>query len=106
MIYDEWIGYYAWMWKVKEQIERISIQSTREQAEEIYSSSFAAITALGSVIDEKLCEHIYRCMELAHLDSPSSRRTSTARTARRRWAWRRALSGRCSGTERRWRRGC
>ena len=68
MIYDEWIGYYAWMWKVKEQIERISIQSTREQAEEIYSSSFATITALGSVIDEKLWEHIYRCMELAHLD--------------------------------------
>lgn len=68
MIYDEWIGYYAWMWKVKDQIERISIQSTREQAEEIYSSSFAAITALGSVIDEKLWEHIYRCMELAHLD--------------------------------------
>ena len=68
MVYDEWIGYYAWMWKVKEQIDRITIQSTKDQAEAIYSASFDAINSLGAVVDEKLWEHIYRCMELAQLD--------------------------------------
>ena len=23
IVYDEWIGYYAWMWKIQEQIDKI-----------------------------------------------------------------------------------
>ena len=35
---------------------------------ESYDYVFIDLPPLGSVIDEKLWEHIYRCMELAHLD--------------------------------------
>lgn len=35
---------------------------------EIYDACFTSIRSLGSIIEEKLWEHIYRCMELAQLD--------------------------------------
>ena len=27
VVYDEWIGYYSWMWKIQEQIDNIQDES-------------------------------------------------------------------------------
>lgn len=67
-MYDEWIGYYAWMWKVKDQIAMITDESKKELTEEIFQTSFDAIQSLQRILEDKLWEHIYRCMELAQLD--------------------------------------
>ena len=68
VVYDEWLGYYAWMWKIKDQIATINDPSRKSLTEEIYQDCFTSITSLQTVLEEKLWEHIYRCMELAHLD--------------------------------------
>ena len=29
VVYDEWIGYYSWMWKIQEQIDNIQDESRK-----------------------------------------------------------------------------
>ena len=102
VVYDEWLGYYAWMWKIKDQIATINDPSRKSLTEEIYQDCFTSITSLQTVLEEKLWEHIYRCIEIAQIDpaalvrGPSSRRTSAARTKRS--AWRSAGSRWCRGS--------
>ena len=68
VVYDEWLGYYAWMWKIKDQIATISDPSRKSLTEEIYQDCFTSITSLQTVLEEKLWEHIYRCIEIAQID--------------------------------------
>ena len=56
------------MWKVKDQIEVITDESKRQLTEEIFQTSFESIQSLQQILEEKLWEHVYRCMELAQLD--------------------------------------
>ena len=68
VVYDEWIQYYSWTQKLKSQIEVISSPTTKEFTEGIYEECFKGVASLGQLLEEKLWEHIYRCMELAQLD--------------------------------------
>ena len=68
VVYDEWLEYYAWMWKIKDQIATISDPSRKTLTEEIYQDCFASIQSLQAVLEEKLWEHIYRCIEIAQID--------------------------------------
>ena len=56
------------MWKVKDQIAMITNESKKQLTEEIFQTSFDAIQSLQHILEDKLWEHIYRCMELAQLD--------------------------------------
>lgn len=78
VVYDEWIGYYSWMQKLKTQISAITypdmqvslLISLRLQqfAEELYGDCFESILALRQLLEDKLWEHIYRCLQLGQSD--------------------------------------
>ena len=38
VVYDEWIGYYAWMWKIQEQIDTIQDESRKVSLPFLFSS--------------------------------------------------------------------
>ena len=53
---------------MKDQIELIEDEERKQNTEELFSDCFQSVQSLQSIIEEKLWEHIYRCMELSQLD--------------------------------------
>ena len=53
---------------MKDQIELIEDEERKQNTEELFSDCFQSVQSLQSIIEDKLWEHIYRCMELSQLD--------------------------------------